>query len=420
MGQVVVGRLTRTLLTQQVEWLTAADNEVSTTTADERVGELTAWVRARLRPILRRSPPSLQHRHCSDPSSSDEEEASGRDDDDDDDDDEDEDEDEEEDDEEEDVTWVTNERKRNKKRKQKAVDVEWEVQMKSVRLVAALGVICGRELPRRFIADAPLPATATSGPAQRSVSSSQPVRTTVTAAGRSKTRARAAYAEPADAEGTLGDLLMDVIRTVNDVERNNTDSAEEGKEEDARERRSALRVEALEALAAVCFILDDARITSDVCRFVAECYLRSDGARGDGAEVDALWAGYGAHDSREESSDDDDDDDSEEKSESESEEAESEPSGDEAENESDSEEKPERRRRTSRSGRARIPAIDAAELAEALRVWTFLLSLLPQNELVCELVGPHKRMLVELVLLDTDSGTDVTGNHGTPPHTAHT
>jgi hypothetical protein len=39
-------------------------------------------------------------------------------------------------------------------------------------------------------------------------------------------------------------------------------------------------------------------------------------------------------------------------------------------------------------------------LAEALRVWTFLVSLLPQDGLVCKLVGPHKRTLIELALLN--------------------
>jgi chemotaxis protein histidine kinase CheA len=284
--------------------------------------------------------------------------------------------------------------------------------------VGALSVLCGKDLPRRFVADAPLLTPSRASPSAHGA----------------RTKRGGSRADLDTESVALDDVLMSVIRTVkDDVKMMNLSSTTESSEleEDERERRRSLRVEAMEALAVVCFILDDARIASDACKFIAECYLeqrqrrKSEHAR---EEVDALWQSYDSHpeaDDTDEGSDDSDsesesdEDVSQENDENENDDGESdeeehyeessEPSEDEEDEESEEVEEDEEgqqpRRRTPTT-----PAIDATEQAQALRVWSFLLSLLTDDQTVLALVGPHKRSLVELILVEGDDARhNVTG-----------
>jgi hypothetical protein len=380
---------------QTVAWLGSTTyGERAVPEVVERLGELKAWVKARLDTTVlhHRAPPtqtSVRGRGGSSP----EAEAN--------------------------TTRRAKMRKKNRRRE----TVEWEVQVRAIRLVAALGVLCGQRLPRCFIAGAQPASQATP---QQAAGRTRRVLLGGSRGGpgsRRRCRGRGVGADSdgrGDNEDTLGQVLMRVIRTVNNV--NNSDEDVEGEEferdEEWRKRTSALRVEAMKALAVLCFIIGDDRVTSDMCQFLAECYLLRDSERR--PDVDGLWAGYGPHDESDSGEDSDrsdisdeedsEDEDEEERGRSENE-TENESEGGESESENESEGRNRREWRDRRRERNKRPKTESGELAEALRVWTFLVSMLPLDGLVCKLVGPHKRTLIELTLLnDPDTGT---GQHPT-------
>ncbi|ELR17783.1 uncharacterized protein ACA1_066040 [Acanthamoeba castellanii str. Neff] len=374
---------------QRFAWLARTSyGELAVPEVVDRLAELQAWVKARLHTILHHRAPPTQGSVGGRGRSSFEAEVN--------------------------TTRRAKMRKKNRRRE----TVEWEVQVRAIRLVAALGVLCGQRLPQSFIAGGQPAPLATPQPAAgwtpQSTASLKGSR-----GGRGSRRRRQGWGVGADSDGrgdnedTLGEVLMRVILTVNNTNYSDEDEVgEEGeRDEEWRKRTSALRVEAMKALAVLCFIIDDARVTSEVCRFLAECYLRRDCERR--PDVDALWAGYGPHDDSDsgEESDrsdiSDDDEDSEDEAEEERGRSENETENESEGGESESEREGRNRRtwRDQRWERSRRPDIESSELAEALRVWTFLVSRLPQDGLVCKLVGPHKRTLVELTLLNDPDTT---------------
>jgi hypothetical protein len=288
------------------------------------------------------------------------------------------------------------------------------VQIKALQLVASLCVLLGRKHPHRFFAG----ATTKASPAP-----SPPARTSSSPGGARKDgrKTRAADAKGAD---SLGDMLMRVIASVKCEPLTDTtdQSEEEEAERQGRRRRSALRMEAMRSLAVVCFILDDASITRWVCGFIAECYLARPQRLARDEEEDtikALWRSYDSELDSEQQHDDIDEEESESDSDSDElnakdgesqdsdedeEEGESsdslEEEGEEGEEDNTVSEEEEFEKDETRQHLGR-----RAEQAEALRVWSFLVSLLSDDEDVCAVVGPHKLSLIEM-LVSSDSEDD--------------